>query len=93
MPINIDSNLNERKLGNLEELGKFMSGKSTRDASQEQLLYRTYKTSNGESAEDTRQRMNKIFDKILKEYKGKKIAIVSHRRFYKVLIIKLVQSK
>ena len=93
LPINIDSNLNERKLGNLEELGKFMKGKSTRDPSQEQLLDRTYKTSNGESAEDTRQRMNKFFDKILREYEGKKIAVVSHRRFYKVLIIKLVQSK
>ena len=93
LPINIDSNLNERKLGNLEELGKFMNGKSTRDPSQEQLLDRTYKTSNGESAEDTRQRMNKFFDKILKEYEGKKIAVVSHRRFYKVLFTKLVQSK
>ena len=93
LPINIDSNLNERKLGNLEELGKFMNGKSTRDPSQEQLLDRTYKTSNGESAEDTRQRMNKFFDKILKEYEGKKIAVVSHRRFNKVLFTKLVQSK
>ena len=93
MPINIDSNLNERKLGNLEELGKFMNGKNTRDPSQEQLVDRTYKTFNGESAEDTRQRMNKFFDKILKEYEGKRIAVISHRRFYKVFFIKLVRSK
>lgn len=78
LPINIDSNLNERKLGNLKELGEFMKGKKTRDPSQEQLLDRNFKTSDGESAEDTRQRMTKFFDKILQEYNGKKIAVVSH---------------
>ena len=78
LPINIDSNLNERKLGNLKELGEFMKDKSTRDPSQEQLLDRKFKTSDGESAEDTRKRMTKFFDRILKEYKGKKIAVVSH---------------
>ena len=78
LPINLDSNLSERKLGNLEELGEFMKDKSTRDPSQEQLLDRKFKTSNGESAEDTNQRMNKFFEKILKEYEGKKIAVVSH---------------
>ncbi len=77
-PINIDSNLNERKLGNLKELGEFMKDKKTRDPSQEQLLDRKFKTSDGESAEDTRERMTKFFDRILKEYKGKKIAVVSH---------------
>ena len=78
LPINLDSNLNERKLGNLKELGKFMKDKKTRDPSQEQLLDRKFKTSDGESAEDTRQRMTKFFDKILQEYNGKKIAVVSH---------------
>ena len=33
LPINLDSNLNERKLGNLKELGKFMKDKSTRNPS------------------------------------------------------------
>ena len=74
LPINLDSNLNERKLGNLKELGEFMKDKKTRDPSQEQLLDRKFKTSDGESAEDTRERMTKFFDKILKEYEGKKIA-------------------
>ncbi len=78
LPINIDSNLNERKLGNLKELGEFMKDKKTRDPSQEQLLDRKFKTSDKESAEDTRERMTKFFDRILKEYKGKKIAVVSH---------------
>ena len=90
LPINLDSNLNERKLGNLKELGEFMKNKKTRDPSQEQLLDRKFKTSDGESAEDTRERMTGFFDKILKEYEGKKIAIVSHRRFNKIFLIKLV---
>ena len=38
LPINLDSNLSERRLGNLKELGEFMKNKKTRDPSQEQLL-------------------------------------------------------
>ena len=90
LPINLDSSLSERKLGNLKELGEFMNDKSTRDPSQEQLLDRKFKTSDGESAEDTRQRMTKFFDRILKEYEGKRIAVITHRRFYKILFTKLV---
>ncbi len=78
LPINLDSNLSERRLGNLKELGEFMKDKKTRDPSQEQLLYREFKTTNGESAEDTRERMTKFFNRILKEYEGKKIVVVSH---------------
>ena len=40
LSINLDSNLSERKLGNLKELGEFMKDKKTRDPSQEQLLDR-----------------------------------------------------
>ena len=65
LPINLDSNLNERKLGNLKELGEFMKNKKTKDPSQEQLLDIKFKTSDGESAEDTRKRMTNFFDKIL----------------------------
>ena len=90
VPINLDSSLSERKLGNLKELGEFMKDKSTRDPSQEQLLDRKFKTSDGESAEDTRQRMTNFFNRILKEYEGKRIAVISHRRFYKILFTKLV---
>lgn len=90
LPINLDNNLSERKLGNLKELGEFMKDKSTRDPSQEQLLDRKFKTSDGESAEETQKRMTKFFDKILKEYEGKRIVVVSHRWFYKILFIKLV---
>ncbi len=90
LPINLDDNLSERKLGNLKELGEFMKDKSTRDPSQEQLLDRKFKTSDGESAEETQKTMTKFFDKILKEYEGKRIVVVSHRGFYKILFIKLV---
>ena len=62
----------------LKELGEFMKDKKTRDPSQEQLLDRTFRTSDGESAEQTRERMNIFFDKILKEYEGKRIAVISH---------------
>lgn len=75
---NLDNDLSERKLGNLKELGEFMKDKVTRDPSQEQLLDRTFRTSDGESAEQTRERMNRFFDKILKEYEGKRIAVISH---------------
>ena len=78
LPINLDSNLSERKLGNLKELGEFMKDKKTRDPSQEQLLDRKFKTSDGESAEDTRHRMTNFFNRILKEYEGQKIVVVSH---------------
>ena len=90
LPFNLDNCLNERRLGNLKELGEFMKDKNTRDPSQEQLLDRKFKTSDGESAEDTKQRMTKFFDRILKEYEGKKIAVVSHRRFNKIFLVKLV---
>ena len=90
LPINLDSSLSERKLGNLKEMGEFMKDKSTRDPSQEQLLDRKFKTSDGENAEDTRQRMTEFFDRILKEYEGKRIAVITHRRFYKILFTKLV---
>ena len=55
-----------------------MKNKKTKDPSQEQLLDIKFKTSDGESAEDTRKRMTNFFDKILKEYEGKKIAVISH---------------
>ena len=90
LDINFDSKLNERKLGDLKEIAEFMKGKKTRDPSQEQLLDQKFKTSDGESAEETKQRMTKFFNRILQEYKGKKIVVVSHRRFYKIFLIKLV---
>ena len=90
LDINFDSKLNERKLGNLKEIAEFMKDKKTRDPSQEQLIDREFKTSDGESAEETRKRMTKFFNKILKEYSEMKIVVVSHRRLNKIFLIKLV---
>ena len=90
LDINFDSKLNERKLGNLKEISEFMKDKKTRDPSQEQLIDRKFKTSDGESAEETRKKMTEFFNKILKEYSEKKIAVVSHRRLNKIFLIKLV---
>lgn len=87
LTINIDSNLNERKLGNLNELSVFMRDKKTSDPSQEQLLDRKFKTSNGESCEDTNTRMTEFFNKILKDYKEKRIAVVSHGGSIKFLLL------
>ena len=55
----------------VRELGEFMKDKATRDPSQEQLLDRTFRTSDGESAEQTRERMNRFFDKLLQYYQEK----------------------
>ena len=87
LEINLDNNLSERKLGNLKELGVFMKNKQTRDPSQEQLVYRDFKTSDGESAEDTNIRMTNFIEKVLKEYSGKKIAVISHGGSIKFLLL------
>ena len=87
LPINLDSNLNERKLGNLKELGEFMKNKKTRDPSQEQLLDRKFKTSDGESCDDTNIRMTEFLNRILKEYKEKRIAVISHGGSIKFLLL------
>ena len=75
---NLDEELVERKLGNLRELAVFMQGKATRDPSQEQLLDQTFRTSDGESAEQTKARMNRFMAKILATYPGKRVAVISH---------------
>lgn len=75
---NLDKRLCERRLGNIEDLSKFMKDKETRDPSREQLAFPEFKTRDGESANDTNKRMNEFIYEKLEEYKGKKIAIVSH---------------
>ncbi len=78
MQYNIDMRLCERKLGNIEDLSKFMKDKETRDPSREQLAFPEFKAYDGESANDTNKRMNDFIEEILKKYKGKRIAIISH---------------
>ena len=75
---NLDERLCERKLGNMEDLAKFMNDKLTKDPSREQLAFQNFKTRDGESAKDTNKRMNEFINEIIEKYEGKKIAIVSH---------------
>lgn len=87
LPLNLDYRLSERKLGNLDELAVFMKDKKTRDPSQEQLAYQKFKTSDGESAEDTNKRMTDFLNEILEKYKEKRVAIVSHGGSIKFLLL------
>ena len=75
---NLDERLRERKLGNIEDLSKFMDNKETRDPSREQLAFPEFKTRDGESANDTNKRMNEFISEILKKYNEKRIAVISH---------------
>lgn len=75
---NLDKRLCERKLGNVEDVAKFMKDKETRDPSREQLAFPEFKTRDGESANDTNKRMNEFIHEILEKYKRKRIAVVSH---------------
>lgn len=75
---NIDNRLCERKLGNIEDLARFMKDKKTQDPSREQLAFPEFKTRSGESAIDTNKRMNEFVSEILEKYEGKKVALISH---------------
>ena len=75
--INIDSSLNERKLGNLEDLSKWMENKSC-GVVQAYLQDKKWKAREGESCEEATKRVTLFLQKILKEYSGKRIALVSH---------------
>lgn len=87
LQINLDYRLSERKLGNLDEISVFMSDKKTRDPSQEQLVHTKFKTSDGESAEDTNKRMTEFLNEILEKHKGKRVALVSHGGSIKFLLL------
>ena len=75
---NLDKRLCERKLGNIDDLAKFMADKETRDPSREQLAFPEFKTRDGESANETNKRVSEFINEILEKYKGKKIAVISH---------------
>ena len=55
-----------------------MKDKTTKDPSREQLAFPEFKTSDGESANDTNKRMNEFICEILEKYEGKKIAVITH---------------
>ena len=64
---NLDKRLCERRLGNIEDLAKFMNDKETRDPSREQLAFPEFKTRDGESANDTNKRMNEFIREIINQ--------------------------
>ena len=78
MQYNLDKRLCERKLGNIEDLAKFMNDKETRDPSREQLAFPDFKTRDGESANETNKRMNEFINEILEKYNGERIVVISH---------------
>ena len=75
--INIDSRLNERKLGNLEDLSKWMEDKTV-GVVQAYLKDKKWKAREGESCEEATKRVTLFLQKILKENNGKRIVLVSH---------------
>ena len=77
LDINIDSRLNERKLGSMEDLANWMKDKKY-GVVQSYLLDKKYKGKDGESCEEATKRVSEFLNFILDEYKGKNIALVSH---------------
>ena len=77
LDINIDSRLNERKLGSIEDLARWMKDKKY-GVVQSYLLDRQYKGKDGESCEEATKRITEFMSFILDEYKEKSIALVSH---------------
>ena len=75
--INIDKNLNERKLGNLEDLAKWMKNKPF-GVVQAYLQEKEWKAKEGESCKEATERVTSFLEKILKENSGKRIVLVSH---------------
>lgn len=75
--VNIDSNLNERRLGNLEDISKWMKNKKI-GVVQAYLQDRKWKSREGESCEEATKRITLFLQKILEQYIGKRIVLVSH---------------
>lgn len=86
LSINLDTNFNERKLGNLETLDKIYYPKKY-SFTEAQLLDINLKTINGENRHEVNKRMTCSLNKILKDYLGKKIVIVSHGAAIKFLLM------
>ena len=71
-------------LEQLKELGKKKSNSFTT----EQLLDENLKNVDGESRLEVSKRMEKSFNKVLSQNKGKRIAIISHGASIKFLLMK-----
>lgn len=84
--INIDPSFNERRLGNKDELDQL--GKNAKYSyTTEQIINPKLKVKNGESREETEARFSKAFYKVLKENRGKRVAIISHGAAIKFFLL------
>ena len=86
LSINIDSNFDERRLGNLEDLKKIEKNRKY-SFTEEQLLDANFKNINGENRNEVNKRMTASLNKLLTDYIGKKIVIVSHGASIKFLLM------
>ena len=86
LSIQISTDLNERKIGNLDSLSK-LKDKFTHTFTTEQLLDENLKNKDGENRFEVNRRMTSFINKLLAEYTGSKIAIVSHGASIKFLLM------
>lgn len=75
--LNIDSSLNERKLGSLDDISKWMKNKIC-NIVQAYMQDKNWRATNGESFEEAKSRVTKFLNKILKENIDKRVVLVSH---------------
>lgn len=86
LEVQISTDLNERKLGNLDSLSK-LRDKYTHPFTTEQLLDEKIKNEDGENRIEVNTRMTNFINNLLTEYSGAKIAIVSHGATIKFLLM------
>lgn len=86
IPINIDSNFNERMLGDLVELKILGKGRKN-NYTTEQLLDENLKNKDGESRKEVQDRFFSSLESVLKENINKKVVIVSHGAAIKFILL------
>lgn len=86
LEVQISTDLNERKLGNLDSLAK-LRNKYTHPFTTEQLLDESLKNEDGENRFEVNNRMTNFINTILNSNEGSRIAVVSHGAAIKFLLM------
>ena len=86
LEIQISTDLNERKLGNLDSLAK-LKNKYAYPFTTEQLLDENLKNENGENRIEVNNRMTSFINSLLNSNEGSRIAVVSHGAAIKFLLM------
>jgi len=86
LEVQISTDLNERKLGNLDSLSK-LRDKNTHPFTAEQLLDENLKNEDGENRFEVNNRMTSFINTILNSNEGSRIAVVSHGAAIKFLLM------